>query len=245
MIPITIREIDKENELYQVTWIILSAIKELKTGKYKLAAFLKGSKAKTIMPISTEQIYGGLFWYSISTIIEFINQLERIGCIHKKMIQYYPHDFPILELTDAGQLVLEKKEKISLQVIKKEPTIGNSEKETLHLIKGGIAIPEIAQKRGLATSTINTHIYRLILNGELSSKDMLSKETIDQITAAAQKLKEKQKENEQQPQLPARQYLMRITATAIKEILPEASYDEIRWVLGEMRREENGKNNPD
>src|SRR3989338_6797411 len=146
----------KSDELYQLVWIILNAVKHLKVGKIKLAQFLKGSKSKEVNPIADEAVYGGLMWHDIATITGFIEQLGVIGLIHKKMLSGNPYDYSVFELTEAGRKVLEEKRQIPLQVIKQEKpiTIGESEKETLKLIQDGKAVSEIAKERNLTESTI-------------------------------------------------------------------------------------------
>ena len=207
-----------ESEMYQVTWIILNAVKHLQVGKIKLAQFLKGSKSKEVKPIAGEAIYGGLMWYDISTITGFIEQLETIGLIHKKALPGSIYDYSVFELTEAGKLVLEEKKQIALQVIKenKPITVGDSEKETLRLLQGGKKVSEIAKERNLAESTIYTHCFRLIVNNQLSSSDIISDETIHKVINATSNMSEP-------------------PVKAIKESLPELSYDEIRCVLAELR----------
>ncbi len=211
-----------ETELYQVTWIILNAVKHLHVGKIKLAAFLKGSKSKKIKPIAGEAVYGGLMWHDIATITGFIEQLENMNLIKRKSLPGYPYDYSVLELTDAGKLVLEEKRQIPLQIIKeiKPITVGDSEKETYWLMKQGKKIQEIAQERNLALSTIYSHIFRLILNGYLSSSEVVSQDIVNKVAEAAQKLSEP-------------------TVKQLKELLPEISYDEIRCALAEIKRDKD------
>ena len=40
-------------ETYQIAWIILKAAENINVGKYKLAEFLKGSKSKDVVNLST------------------------------------------------------------------------------------------------------------------------------------------------------------------------------------------------
>lgn len=204
----------------QVALIILNAITHLQVGKIKLAQFLKGSLSKDVIPISQHQIYGGLMWYTISTIEGFIEQLEDMGLIKKIKIPG-KFDFYILELTDAGKLVLEKKEEIALQIIIiKEPVkVGPSEIETLRLFSQGKNISEIARERNLVESTIYSHFYRLIATNKMSSSEIISEDKKEKILSAAKTLKEP-------------------TVKKVKELLPEMSYDEIRCVLADIERNE-------
>src|SRR3989338_94566 len=211
-----VKQSKSEAQMYQVTWIILNAVKHLHVGKIKLAQFLKGSKSKIMKQIEDEAVYGGLFWYDTPTITGFIEQLETIGLIHKKAISGSPYNYSIFEITEAGNKVLEEKRQIPLQEIKqvKPITVGESEKETLKLIQNGKTVSGIAKERNLTESTIYTHCFRLIVNQLLSNSDILSSETVQKVNDAVNKLTEP-------------------TVKAVKELLPEISYDEIRCVLAE------------
>ena len=206
-------------QLYNETWIILNAVKDTKIGKHKLAEFLKGSKAKDVANLSSQQGYGGLLWHDISTIIEFIEQLEQMGFIKRVRLTIDDY-YSALELTEAGKKVLEEKIKIELQIIKKEKplTVGDSEQSTLSLFKSGKNIEEIAKVRNLATSTIYDHLYRLVANGYLSSSKFIPENIINQILEAKTKLPNALKLKE------------------IKDMLPESiTYNEIRCVLADKR----------
>ena len=213
-------------QLYQVTWIILNSVKAIDVGKYKLAEFLKGSKAKDVAHLSSQQGYGGLLWYDIPIIIGFVEQLEQMRLIARKRIaidEYYS----VLELTEAGKKVLEEKIKIELQIIKKENliTVGSSEKTTFDLFRTGKTIEEIAEERNLAISTIYDHLYRLVANNYLSSSEFISENIINQILEAKNKLPNASKLKE------------------IKEILPEEiTYNEIKCVLADKTTEKEENN---
>ncbi len=207
--------------MHQVTWIILTAVKHLQVGKIKLAQFLKGSKSKDIMPIAYEQGYGGLMWHDIPTITGFIEQLEALRLIYRKMLPGSAYEYSVFELTDAGKSALEEKKCIPLKTIKKETpiTVGKSEQETLNLLHEGKSVSEIAKERNLVTSTIYAHIFRLIVNQHISGRDIISEEIIEKVNHAAKTIKGSASVKE------------------IKELLPEVSYEEIRCVLADMRRE--------
>lgn len=217
-------ESKSDSELYQVAWIVLNAVKRLKVGKIKLSQFLKGSKSKVVKPIAGEAVYGGLMWHDIPTIAGFIEQLESMDLIQRRIISGYSRDYPILELTEAGKLVLEEKKLIPLQIIRqaKPITVGDSEKETYELIIQGKTISQIAEQRNLASSTIYTHFFRLIVNGCLSGSDIIPEGIIKKVRDAANKLSKP-------------------TVKDVKELLPDVSYEEIRCVLADIKRgETNG-----
>jgi len=201
----------------QIVWIILKAVKNTKIGKYKLAEFLKGSKAKDVANLSSQQGYGGLLWHDIQTIVGFIEQLEKMELINRTAIYDY---YSALELTEAGKKVLEEKIRIELQIIKKEKllTIGDTEKTTFDLFRQGRTIEEIAKIRNLAISTIYDHLYRLVANNCLSVSEFIPESVIKQILEAKNKLPKSPKLKE------------------IKEILPDKiTYNEIKCVLAEKR----------
>ena len=211
----------KSEDIYQVTWIILNAVKNLEVGVNKLALFLKGSKSKLVVPIESKQLFGGLMWHDIPTIVGFIKQLLEIGLIRRKVIYGYEYSYPILELTDAGKKTLDEKIKIELQIIREQKpiNIGDSEKVTFGLFSQGKSIDEIAKERDLAISTIYTHLYKLIVNNYLSSSDVVPDEKIKQISEVYNQFKNEPKLKE------------------LKEKLPEnISYEEIRCVLADLKR---------
>ena len=203
-----------------IAWIILNAVKNTKIGKYKLAEFLKGSKAKDVAHLSGQQGYGGLLWHDIATIVGFIEQLEQIGMIARKLTaidEYYS----VLELTEAGKKVLEEKMNIELQIIKREKSIviGPTEKATFELLRAGKSIEEISKERNLAVSTIYDHLYRLVANDWLSSSEFVPEHIIKKIIEAKSRLPNASKLKE------------------IKEILPEEiTYNEIRCVLADKKK---------
>ena len=151
-----------------IAWIILNAVKNTKIGKYKLAEFLKGSKAKDVAHLSGQQGYGGLLWHDIATIVGFIEQLEQIGMIARKLTaidEYYS----VLELTEAGKKVLEEKMNIELQIIKREKSIvvGPTEKATFELLRAGKSIEEISKERKPKKNSEITATFTIFLRASI------------------------------------------------------------------------------
>lgn len=214
----------------QIVWIILNAVKNMQLGVDKLALFLKGSKSKLVVPIESKQLFGGLMWHDIPTIKGFIKQMIGMELIRKKMIQGYIYNYPILELTEAGNKVLSEKIKIELQITKEQKpvTVGESEMKTFELFSEGKKAEEIAKERELAVSTIYTHFFHLIANSYLSSSDVVEIDKINQITEAYRQFKTEPKLKE------------------LKEKLPEnISYEEIRCVIAELKKNGEAKNDKD
>jgi len=198
-----------------VTWIILNAVKDLSIGKYKLAEFLKGSKAKDVAHLSGYQGYGGLLWCDIGTIMGFVEQMEEMELIKRQSIDIF---YSVLELTEAGKKVLDEKIQIELQIIKKEKliSVGDSEKLTLELFRQGRSMEEMAKERNLVISTIYSHLHRLVAKDYLSCSEFVPKNIISQIIEAKNKLPKGFKLKE------------------IKDAIAEnISYDEIKCVLAD------------
>jgi DNA-binding MarR family transcriptional regulator len=213
-----------QNETKEVAQIILHAVDTVQYGKHKLACFLKGSRSKEIIPKMQENVFGGLLWYNISTIEGFIEQLETMGFLERKEKPGYPYPFSVYALTDAGRKVIDEKMNIPLQEIKKEKpiTIGDSERQTLELFRQGKNASDIAKVRDLAESTIYTHFYRLIVNGHLSSSEIIPEDVHKSITEACSGFEKKPSLKE------------------IKEQLLEGiSYDQIRCVAADFYGEKN------
>ena len=140
---------ETRNETKEVAQIILHAVNTVQYGKHKLACFLKGSRSKEIIPKMQENVFSGLLWHNIATIEGFIEQLEAMGFIERKEKPGYPYPFSVYVLTDAARKVMDEKMQIPLQVIKKEKpiSVGESERQTLDLLKKGNSASEIAKIR--------------------------------------------------------------------------------------------------
>ncbi|MEQ8925227.1 MAG: DNA helicase RecQ [Fulvivirga sp.] len=94
--------------------------------------------------------------------------------------------------------------------------LGESYLKTLELFQKGKPIDEIANERGLAYGTIESHFDQLIRHGKIKAVDILDQETIDIIKAAINKANG-------------------IGLKPIKEELGDAfSYGEIRMVMAQM-----------
>ncbi len=95
---------------------------------------------------------------------------------------------------------------------------------TLELFRQGKPVPEIACQRKLATSTIESHLQRLLESKEVKIEELLSRDKMEQIKAAigsSESLRE------------------------IKDRLPETvSYGEIKYVLTAMGRFKHSSKKP-
>lgn len=99
-----------------------------------------------------------------------------------------------------------------------KPTKGETNLITLQMFKEGLGIAEIATKRGLALSTVESHLAAFILTGELEVTELVSENKLGPITAA----------------------LKEIGGTALGPIKAKlgdrASFGEIRAVMNHLRR---------
>jgi hypothetical protein len=207
-----------QDDTKEIAHIILHAVDSVQYGKHKLACFLKGSCSKGMIPLMQENVFGGLFWCNISVIEGFIEQLEAMDLIERIEKQGFPYPFSVYALSDGGRKAIDEKISIPLQVIKKEKPVivGDSEHQTLKLLKEGKPASEIARIRNLAESTIYSHFYRLITNGLLSSSDIIPENIEKSIKEACSNF-------DKRPSL-----------KEIKEQLPEeTTYDYIRCVTAD------------
>ena len=72
----------------------------------------------------------------------------------------------------------------------KKPEKGSSQRTTLELYKEGNTIDEIAQQRGMASSTIESHLSEFIATGEVNVFDFLSEELMIEIELAMKQVSE-------------------------------------------------------
>lgn len=220
-----------KEEQKQIALIILRAAHYLQTGKNKLASFPRGSHSKIIRDreLDRKAGYGALLWHNIPTIMGFINQLEEMGFIKSYLVQTGIYSYPILPLTEAGKKALDENMEIPLQIRKelKPIIIGDSERETLSLFKHGCKPHEIAQRRGLAISTIFGHLHKLIFVGKIDVRQCISDDVIKKVLQAK------------------KQSTSKSSLKELKQILPEEiTYEEIKAVLADKTLQ-NGEDNND
>ena len=94
---------------------------------------------------------------------------------------------------------------------------GSSLRETVALLKQGIKPPDIAVKRGLALSTIETHIAELIKGGEVDIHECMEQGRIDDIASVIREIQA-------------------VTTQPVKERLGDGfTYGEIRAVMSHLQ----------
>ena len=65
---------------------------------------------------------------------------------------------------------------------------GASQKETLDFYKQGMKLEEIARQRGLAASTIESHLAEWVSSGEVNVLDFMNEELLAQVKAVVERL---------------------------------------------------------
>ena len=73
--------------------------------------------------------------------------------------------------------------------VEKKPRKGETYKISYTLFKDGLTISEIANKRGLVTSTIESHLAKFIASGELEITDLMPKEKYLELKKIMEELK--------------------------------------------------------
>ena len=66
----------------------------------------------------------------------------------------------------------------------KKPEKGETRRITLHLFREGHTVPEIAEYRKLASSTIETHLARLVSTGDIELEELVSPDKVAMLTDA-------------------------------------------------------------
>jgi uncharacterized protein YpbB len=98
-------------------------------------------------------------------------KIEQFGADIVQMIQHYCDENNI----EKGEIPLKTNPKKL-----KEPKI-DSKKASFDLFKSGKTIAEIAQERGFAASTIESHLAHYVRLGELDVKQFLKEEKLNKI----------------------------------------------------------------
>jgi len=116
-----------------------------------------------------------------------LNHMAQLHGIGTMKLERYGEDFTrairsYLELhPEVGELrqtpIVNPKPPNKTRQQKKSLSVGGTYKETLHLVEAGNSIEEIAQKRKIGVSTVESHIARLFEDGaELNLRDYVSEE---------------------------------------------------------------------
>jgi ATP-dependent DNA helicase RecQ len=209
--------------------IVLDCVRRARVpvGREKLAQILHGSKAQDIRRFHHDRnpYYGKLAAVRQADIEAVITQLIEKGYLKMRGSKY-----PVLVLTPRGEQAIAQKEAIALRLPKSfapetvqrakgKLQAGGTVAYTAKLLAEGLSVEEIAQRRGLAVSTIYGHCAQLIERGLLEVERVIPAEVQAQIQAAIQRAG------------------VVNSLSDIKALLPETiGYDMIRCVLASRRK---------
>ena len=102
-------------------------------------------------------------------------RVQKYGDEILKIIKTYCNDKSIAQKEDVQE---EKKSKK-----------GETRQVSYELFKGGLSVPEIAKKRGLVNSTIESHLANFVASGKLEITDLISKEKYLELKKIMEELK--------------------------------------------------------
>nr|MBP7688288.1 RecQ family ATP-dependent DNA helicase [Thermoflexales bacterium] len=197
-------------------------------GKSTLAQILKGSASQKMLSVGYDKArnYGKFTALKLREIEGLIDQLYEAG-----YLKQIGGEFPTLKLTPRGEAALKARAAINVQVrtvdaaetqrVKAQKAAGGTLALTGQLVAHGQTPDQIAAERGLAVSTIYSHLAQLIAQGAVKIEAVVSAELQQQIRAAIEAVG-------------SVQYL-----APIKARLPESiEYNVIRCVTEAVKREQ-------
>ena len=211
----------------EIGHLILSCVKAspARIGKDKLAKVLAGSRANWVKPLRYDLLpqYGQLAEFTQAQVGEMIEALRKLGYLN-----LIGGEFPVVVLSASGERALEEGSALTMPVPsgRKAPAAGgqagkryrgDTVLETLALLRSGKSVSEVAEARGMALTTIGSHIEALVEQGHVRCSELVPD---------------------------ARRVRIEATLDAagwdrlrpVKDLLGEEfSYDEIRWVAAERR----------
>lgn len=216
--------VETSSDLLDPSLLILETIQQIKNnvGIVKIAQVLAGSKSKEITNSNLDKLsqYGKLSGITIGSIRAMVEQL-----IKEQFVNVTGGEYPVLRLSHAGVKALQERTPINLKTTKtpnaKKPakkdinhTITETVEQTSQLLRLGLSIEKIAERRGMSPGTIYSHLAILIQKRKVNIEKILPKQIIDAVETAIM-------ETNQVDRL-----------ALIKERLPqEISYDVIRCVV--------------
>ena len=227
-----LRDLKSTKEL-SLSLQIMELIDDLdgKLGKNKIAGILRGSKSRYILQnhYDKHECYGILTNFTNKEAIAIMDELLERGYIT------YGGDpiYPTISLTEKGNTAITGKEDIELETLSKlkqqqRETKRDTLDETLTLFKEGHGLEEIAKIRELKTSTISTHLIKLMKEGriELNLDDFVKPDVQEQIKNAIITVGSKRSQE-------------------VKDLLPpDISYDEIRFVCTSLIEKQTKTSSP-
>lgn len=171
--------------------IVLDAVVKLgrSLGKGKLAQFLHGSEVEAIAPLKGRPYYGRLADVRQADVEALIDQLLDSG-----HLQQTGGLRPVLALTPLGEAALRNRAAITVTLRVPDPgqaarwraarEAGGTLVLTRDLLLRGLTPEQIAAERGLAESTIFSHLAELIAAGEVNVEAVVAPAVQARVVAA-------------------------------------------------------------
>jgi ATP-dependent DNA helicase RecQ len=209
--------------------IVLETVRSLQqrpVGRNRLAQLLNGSRAKAMQQFGYQnhKFYGKLAMLNQPQIMVIIDAL-----LSARYLQLTGGELPVLALSPLGLRALEARAAIPIALPDLPATSAAAAEEverwqqssqrpdtvmqTYELFRQGLPLEQIAARRGLAESTIYSHLARLIADSRIELHGVVSPQIEAQILQAAERVGS-------------------ATPSTIKAVLPETiSYGQIHCVL--------------
>jgi ATP-dependent DNA helicase RecQ len=177
--------------------IVLDTIAHLNwnVGKSTLAQILKGSAAQKMLRVGYDKVrnYGKFETLKKYEIEALIDQLYAAG-----YLKQIGGEYPTLKLTPRGEAALKARAAINVQLrsvqpaeaqrVKAQKAAGGTIALTGQLLAQGKTPDQIAAERGLAASTIYSHLAQLIAQGQVHVDAVVPKVVQHQIRAAIEQV---------------------------------------------------------
>lgn len=229
------RELTPEETLVARKILSCAARMKGRFGRMRVVQVLTGSRVKQIQALGLDRLstYGILSELSQETLLDWIDRLIGAGALRVQGTEY-----PTIHLTPLGRDVMHERVKLRLAFPKEVSSIpeaavsarsrkqtsagllqqkrvkGESDRESLAMLREGLSIEEIARRRKLRPATITAHVLALIEAGEDINVARLIRP--DRVQAIREVLKTHHG----------------FTLKGLKELLPPyISYDDIKLVL--------------
>lgn len=162
-------------------------------GKGKIGRILKGSSAKNVAQYAQHRHYGKFAALRIGEIEALIDQLLKSG-----YIKAVGSNKPTLAITPKGQTALTARAAIevelrgvrrdAIQRLEVERQVGGTIALTKQMLANGLSPEQIAAERALTVRTIFSHLARLIAQGELNVRAVITEDVLKEIYAAIKKV---------------------------------------------------------
>lgn len=192
-------------------------------GVLHIASILTGSESAKVIKYEHNKLteFGVLKPYSIYQVKAWVRELSDRGYLEIAGAEY-----PVVKLLDKSEPVLKGLERVNLsepdpELARKFPPKGESAATTLAMYKDCKSVEEIATVRGLAITTIMSHLAQAFEAGEeIDINAFVDSKKQETIAREFQKL--------------GTEHL-----SPVKNILgPSYSWEDLRWVRAKLTREQ-------